>query len=93
MFRRLFRHFIDREVGVLGDALDALSDTLNDVQLRLASLQDRFDLLQNRVGMRLARAERGVKGGLPAEVQRALAGSRGQRAPVAANDDSYPPER
>ena len=91
MFRRLFRHFIDREVGVLGDALDALSDRLSDQQLTLAALQDRFDMLQNRVGMRLARSERQVKGVLPPEVAKALREHpEAQRAP---SSSDYPPER
>lgn len=56
IIRNSLRKLIDRELGVLGEQLDRLQSTLEDINLRVASYGDRFDRFSQRAGMRLTRA-------------------------------------
>lgn len=70
--RRTFQKLLDHELGVLGGDLDAIAETNADLGLRLAALAERFDRLQNRSGMRQARAARRAEGEIPAADREAL---------------------
>jgi len=58
VIRRVYRHLLDRELGVLGGELEAAEARIDDDARKLASLQDRFERLVNRVTMRVARSGR-----------------------------------
>lgn len=62
--RNLYRRTLATELGVVGDEILALQDSLE-------SLIDRFDRLQSRIGMRQMRQERAAApgGGEPLEMQ------------------------
>lgn len=63
--RNLFRSLLDREMGVLGGEIDRLQAKIADQDLQLATLNERWERLSNRVGMRLARSARRGEGGEP----------------------------
>lgn len=58
LIRGALRKLLDHELGVLGEEINAAEAANADLEVKLQSLQRRFDLLQNRVGMRLKRAPR-----------------------------------
>lgn len=58
MLKKLREWWKGKELASFGDDLQQLGETLRTVEDRYNMLLDRFDRMQNRVGMRLARIER-----------------------------------
>lgn len=58
LIRSALRKLLDHELGVVGEELHALEVRNDDQAEQILSLRRRFDLLQNRVGMRLKRVMR-----------------------------------
>lgn len=75
MLTALYRRLLSRELGVLGGRLAQLERQLEDSALESASLKERLDSFQKRVGMRLSRAARTEKDDLAERVVRAAASS------------------
>jgi hypothetical protein len=57
MFRKVRQWFVDAELVAVGRDLDRVGDTLQTGLAKLELLEGRFQRLQNRLQMRMARAE------------------------------------
>lgn len=89
IIRNTLRTLLDRELGVLGGEVDRLESRHQDLAIALAALQDRYDRLANRVGMRMARAARSAGGDAAAEFAELL--RRGGGGPQGNGQDDDDP--